>query len=409
MNSRLNSFIWKMMYTLSILYIIMPILSRIISTYLTTYTYMIIVVLIMLGIVFANGVESLNEYCGGVLLPFILYNFLTFFTRSESSVLWGYSILLSLIPVVLGYFIVYKRGREVLYYRNIILAAFGITIITTCIGLIRFPFAARILATIESSSDASAVLYNWYNIGGYDFIYMVVLLYPLLILAYKRKKIGLIPTVISVIALFLMVVLSEYTTALLLLLITSLLFFIKRNPTSRDIVCFLIFSVVCMFVLEDFLSSFLQWVGSLTGSETMIERLNSLAGGQAGLEQSESNRIFLYERSIQTFFANPLFGTMLKGGGGVGGHSFILDTVGVYGIFGIALLFFMYRKIYRLFFEPFKNEDGYGYVLWLFLQSILLSCINTGMWLPVLTLFTPVILYKIYGYGEENYEGSLDY
>lgn len=188
MNSRLNSFIWKMMYTLSILYIIMPILSRIISTYLTTYTYMIIVVLIMLGIVFANGAESLNEYCGGVLLPFILYNFLTFFTRSESSVLWGYSILLSLIPVVLGYFIVYKRGREVLYYRNIILAAFGITIITTCIGLIRFPFAARILATIESSSDASAVLYNWYNIGGYDFIYMVVLLYPLLILAYKRKK-----------------------------------------------------------------------------------------------------------------------------------------------------------------------------------------------------------------------------
>ena len=47
-----------------------------------------------------------------VFLPFILYNFLTFFTRSESSVLWGYSILLSLIPVVLGYFIVYKRGRE---------------------------------------------------------------------------------------------------------------------------------------------------------------------------------------------------------------------------------------------------------------------------------------------------------
>lgn len=141
----------------------------------------------------------------------------------------------------------------------------------------------------------------------------------------------------------------------------------------------------------------------------MIERLNSLAGGQAGLEQSESNRIFLYERSIRTFFDNPLFGTMLKGGGGVGGHSFILDTIGVYGIFGIALLFFMYRKIYRLFFEPFKNEDGYGYVLWLFLQSILLSCINTGLWLPVLTLFTPVILYKIYGYGEENYEGSLDY
>lgn len=46
----------------------------------------------------------------------------------------------------------------------------------------------RILATLESANDANAVLYAWENIGGYEFIYMVVLLYPLLILAYKRKK-----------------------------------------------------------------------------------------------------------------------------------------------------------------------------------------------------------------------------
>lgn len=99
-----------------------------------------------------------------------------------------------------------------------------------------------------------------------------------------------------------MVILSEYTTAFLLILITSLLFFAKRDLTTKDILIFLFFSVVCTFVLEDVLSNFLHWVGELTGSETMLERLNALAGGKTGLEQSESNRIFLYERSIRTFF-----------------------------------------------------------------------------------------------------------
>lgn len=87
---------------------------------------------------------------------------------------------------------------------------------------------------------------------------------------------------------------------------------------------------------------------------------------------------------------------MLKGGGGIGGHSFILDTIGLYGFLGIISLIFMYRKIYRLFFAPFRNKGGYGYVLWLFLQTILLSCVNTGMWLSVLALLAPIILYKIY-------------
>lgn len=396
MNSKFNNIIWKLIYTIPILYIIMPIVTRIISTYFTTYAYMFIVLLIMVGIVLGNGVISLNKYCGGILLPFILFNLLTFFTRSESVILWGYSILLNMVSIVLGYFIVHYRKRDISYYQNIVFIALAITVLTTCIGLIRNPFAARILATLESANDANAVLYAWENIGGYEFIYMVVLLYPLLILAYKRKKIGLIPTVISVISVFIMVILSEYTTAFLLILITSLLFFAKRDLTTKDILIFLFFSVVCTFVLEDVLSNFLHWVGELTGSETMLERLNALAGGKTGLEQSESNRIFLYERSIRTFFSNPLCGTMLKGGGGIGGHSFILDTIGLYGFLGIISLIFMYRKIYRLFFAPFRNKGGYGYVLWLFLQTILLSCVNTGMWLSVLALLAPIILYKIY-------------
>lgn len=409
MNSRFNNTIWKVIFTIPFLYTIMPIVSRFISTYFTTYTYMFIVVLIAVGIVLSNGVASLNKYCGGILLPFILFNLLTLCNRSESIVLWGYSFLLSLVPIILGYYIVYNRKKEITYYKNTIFIAFVITILTTSIGLIRNPYAARVLATIESSNDANSILYTWQNIGGYEFIYMVVLLYPLLILAYKRKKIGLMPTLICVGSIFIMTILSEYTTAFLLLLITSVLFFLKRDLSTKDVLIFMFLAIFCMIFLDDMISNFLQWIGTLTGSETMLERLNALAGGKTGLEQSESNRIFLYERSIRTFLSNPLFGTMFKGGGGTGGHSFILDTIATYGVLGVILLYFMYRKIYRLFFVPFQNKDGYGYILWLFLQAILLSFVNTGMWVSIIALFAPICLCKIYDDGKMSYENSVDY
>ena len=51
---------------------------------------------------------------------------------------------------------------------EILFIAFAVTIITTCIGLIRYPYAARVLATIKSASDANSVLYTWQNIGGYN-------------------------------------------------------------------------------------------------------------------------------------------------------------------------------------------------------------------------------------------------
>lgn len=224
MHSRINNIIWKMMFTISILYIIMPIISRAISTYFTTYSYMLIALLIFIGVIFGNGMESLNEYGGGVLLPFILFQVLTFFTRTDSLLLWGYSVVLGLMPIIVGYHIVYYKSWNVPYYSNLIVFTLIITVLTTCTGLVKFPFAARILATIESSDNPEAVLYDWYNIGGYEFVYIIVLLYPILILAYKKRKIGLIPTILGVIACFSMVVLSEYTTALLLLMITSLLF-----------------------------------------------------------------------------------------------------------------------------------------------------------------------------------------
>jgi hypothetical protein len=170
----------------------------------------------------------------------------------------------------------------------------------------------------------------------------------------------------------------------------------------------LVVELIVFVVLQTFISRLLIYLGDLTGSQTISDRLSALAGGQSGLEASEDNRIDLYRRSLTTFLKHPIFGTFLSGGGGVGGHSFILDNLGHYGILGAVLMFWMYRTIYRCFIAPFKGKAGYGYVLWAFLQTILLSLINTGMWLTVLTLILPILVGNIYGYGELNYENPLD-
>lgn len=401
--------IWNLIISLTIAYTIMPIVSRFISTYLTTYFYLLVVVIVFWGIVFGNGSDSLNEYAGGILLPFIIFQGLSFFTRTDSIVIWGYSVLLALLPVVIGYYVTQYLIYDVSFYSRAIVFMMFATAITTSFGLIRFPYAARVLATISSSQDATAITYNWYNIGGFEFIYFLVLLYPILIMAYKQRRVNLIFTIVGTVLIFATTILSEYTTALLLLLISSSLFLVKRDLRKKDVFILLLIAVLFVVYFNDYVSQFLSYVGTLTGSETMSERLNALAGGQAGLEASESNRIFLYRRSISTFFSHPLLGTFLSGGGGLGGHSFILDTLGKYGLIGVALLFFMYRKVFKCFVQPFENEAGYGFVLWTFVQAILLSCVNTGMWLDVIAMMMPILVCVIYRYGEVAYEDPLDY
>ena len=91
----------------------------------------------------------------------------------------------------------------------------------------------------------------------------------------------------------------------------------------------------------------------------------------------------------------------------MGGHSFIFDTMAQYGMFGIIFLIAMYRIIYKYLFRPYKNCEGFGFVFWTFLQILMFSAVNTGMWLPVLGFFAPVLFAFINKKGADN-EGFMD-
>lgn len=378
-----------------LLYSIMPIVQRLTSNYLTTYFYMMVVVVLVVLILVLDRPENLNEY-GTFLLPFIIYGVLTYFTTAQDVVMWGYQTLLFWLPVILGYYFTQDTFRIMGSYSKIIIFAIIVTMITTIIGCIRNPAAARILATV-SSNDAASSTYDMQNIGGYNFVYIMILLYPVLILAYKTKRIKLVTTLILTAVILTTVIVSEYTTALLLFIISSFLFLTKRTLSARGIVVISAIAILFLVFFTNAVSDFLRWLGGLTGSDVIARRLDALAGGAIGLEASEDNRIELYRMSLNTFGGSPIFGTLFEGRRHDGGHSFILDSLAQFGLLGGALLFFMYKRVFTRFFLPFKNKPGFGYVVWTFIQAIILSLVNTGMWLEVLCLYAPILFYWIYG------------
>lgn len=384
----------NLIITLVLCYSIMPIVSRFISTTFSTYFYMALVLVLIILVVFVRRRISLNR-AASLIFPFLVWQMLELLVSDKPLILGGYQALLILLPIFLGAYILEYRTNELSFFSRVIFLALIITIITTVVGLLENPEAARWLATVDSSENPLLITYNWKNMGGYEFVYSVVLLYPLVIFAYKRKKLNLVITIALTVGVWILAILAEYTTALLLVIITTVLFFVKRNLKQQDVIILVVLAVAFCVIFSGPVSDALIWLGDTLDSNVLTPRIHALAGGRTGLEQVETKRLDLYLRSLNTFLSNPLLGTFIQGGSGTGNHSFILDTLAKFGFLGAAMLFFMYKKVYQYFYQPMQNESGYGYILWVYVQSIFLSCINTGMWLYVLTLYAPIFIYVI--------------
>ena len=391
----------------TIIYSVMPIVSRAVSTYLTTYFYMLFILVFLVIAVGKRKKSSFLEYISDIL-PFILFGLISYFLNTDSILIWGYKLLLFLAPVIVGIYITHYYPEDSDIYSKVLIWALIITLFTTIRGLGIYPNASRWMATADDSQVEKLVTYNWMNIGGYDFVYTVVLTYPLLVLAFKKGRISLFKTAVFSVVIFIFLLRAEYTTALIFFIITTSMYFMKRSLKSKDLAVFVIVTVLFVTFFSGAVSGMLKSVSGLVESKNVSERVEALAEGRKGLENAEDARWQMYSASLNTFFRKPLLGTFLTGGGGAGGHSFAFDTMAQYGIIGILLMFFMYRKLFRLFYKKYHGEDDYGYIIWMFSQAVLLSIINTGMWLEVLAFYIPMVLQAMYGGGQVDEKNSLD-
>ena len=376
---------------------VVPIIPRLTSMYLTTYFYMIVVTVTVLFTFFTCGLDRIKEYIL-YLLPFIVYEMAAMLvTNNPDFLLAGYQVLLFLLPVCIGYYLVTHRFF-VDFFAVFLMLAISVTCITTTVGCMANPDAARVLATTATSQDMTAILYEMQNIGGYGFVYSTVLLYPFVILAFKMKKLHLIFVIILTAILAFMAIQAEYTFAILLMMLSSLLFFVRRDIPVKKFFIMLAGFVLVVLLFRATIAAILTYIGNALDNQAMVEKINAAFLGTDSVEGFDDDRGALYLLSIQVFLKNPLFGTMfMSHKPHNGGHSFILDNLAMYGLFGAALMIFMYRGLYKTFIKPFRDKPGYAFVVWSFIQPMILSTINTGMWVENFCLYTPIFLCAIYG------------
>ena len=392
------------LFLIIIAYNIAPIVSRAISATISTYAYLGILLVSILFVLARNKGTNLERYLV-FLIPFIIWKAYVYFASSNELTSWVYSILLDFVPVLIGVYIVSERKKKVDVFAWTIISLLIITAITSIIFLSTDSSASRILATSLDSDDETITEYNWKNIGGYEFTYILTLCYPIIILATKKKKLKPYLAAILTALILVYIFYAQYTTALLLFVISSIFWFMRKDLKRKDLIIIFIVVIAVIVLFYGLLTELFNWLADISGSEDMANRLRALAGGEEGLENSEDNRLELYRISLETFIKSPLFGTVFEYGSN-GGHSFILDFLAQYGLIGGAILFTIYYNIYKNLFYRFRKYSGYGYVIWIFVQTVLLSTANTGMWLYFLGLFAPILL-KFILEGDKN-ENSLD-
>lgn len=359
---------------LFIAYAVMTVVSYHVSAIIRETILFIIITIIIVN----YGIDDLLK-CLGKLLPIYIFAILNLFVLlfNEPERIVGAIYDLSSYVIISTVFLLLFQKKDIInakHLMRIVAVIYIITVITTIYGNMVYPAASRKMAT---GMGGELALYNHYrslNIGGFGFIYEIVLPMALIPFVYKQK---VIPRVLSLgvyLLVFYVIYVTDFTFAMIITAAFGVFFFIgKINNTKKLFVYALLFAIILNFALPAILG-FLSSVSS----DLMAERFDELGNLFSGAEVSEKSdvgaRQSYYMESIDAFLSKPFSGTGTQGGG----HSFILDNMAKYGSLGVIAVVIMLRGVFVRFIKPFKNAQFYPYLLSAYFAYIFLLVFNTS-------------------------------
>ena len=249
----------------------------------------------------------------------------------------NYSIFVSFFPllyVVSGNFS-FIESRKFLHFVYLITI---ITALTTIYGTYLHEAPCRELAT-PYNLDLDR-LYKAQNIGGYGFIYYIVLLVPILLRDLVIRRSLLLFGVFLLLAFC--VLRAEYTAAVLLFIVSTVISLMLY--TKHKVLRVAVIVIVIIFALS--FQNILRWAGSSLSdfSFTMSSRIEMMSDyNDYGVADGDfGDRQYAYSLSLNSFLKSPLFGNLfLSHPNQLGGHSEILDYLGHSGLFGLGILVFL--------------------------------------------------------------------
>lgn len=302
---------------------------------------------------------------------------------------------------VCEYIINCKNSKIINFLFFVLSLAIIITSITTYYGCIIFPGASRALATgLKDDAELMAV-YSGMNIGGFDFIYMLVAFMPFLInllRLYSKPRIRILVGMVIVI-FYVTIFKSEYSTAILLSLLSLSVLFLPQKMSMQRLLfrtmMLLLFIILFASILSPLLKMFSQNIDSYDVSIRMNELSDLLDGKQVYGDSDTSSRLSKWEKSLIYFMDSPIIGTGTIGGG----HSVILDHMSKYGLLGLLMVILQFKALNNIILKPLKNTNYYNAVLLMYFICIVMCLVNTYFPYVSFIIFVPLMTRYINKYN----------
>lgn len=334
-----------------------------------------------------KGAWIMLGYFGVSLLGFVSH-----IIQGQEVFLYTYGILQNYLFGLIALYFIAKKGKAAcrqLFW--IWLCMFLITAATTISGNGVYPQASRELATL-SNKDAVYDVYTKANIGGFDFAYEIVLLTPLVIFMIRKK---IIKPILGYGMLFLLgwcIVAMEYGMATILFFVSLLLLVLPKLTTKRLVVILLI-TLLLVLLCTNPLAGLLEDISHTLDSDTLAERIRAVAEVLRSDDKVSSttaqNRRDLYAMAWTAFVDSSFLGVWGKTE--TGGHSFVLDAMGQYGILGIAAVILLVVTIYKICLAPYKGQEHFPYILWSGLIGIFLMVMNPKTYIGIFLFIIPLV------------------
>jgi hypothetical protein len=266
------------------------------------------------------------------------------------------------------------------------------TLVTSIIGLIEDPEASRFLATMEASSDNPYFIsLNANNIAGFNFVHTMPFITMFILL---RKKINLWSlSLIIIISIF--IFLSNYATALIFLFISFIFYFVPRKLKLSKLflmaTIILIILILYRFQIGILIMSFALLVRPF--SLTLYDRFLAISNLLTGIfnPYNDITRFELYSEGFSNVIKNFAFGSIFTTNDSTN-HSFLLDYLSLFGIFGLIIYILMLKQIFTILIDLLGVKPKV--VLLLIFMAIGLSFFNPIYPLYSLMFISPILFNK---------------
>lgn len=372
-------------------YVILPIIPVILPSIIRYSILLLIICFFLVGII-SSGKNIALKVISICCLIFIFITSMYFGKWKHSGVNFVSYIINAymfwfpfIFSIIIRKYDINKKNKILRYLIFLI----AITIITTIIGNHTYESASRILATSSNGVYKNQILqYSKMNIGGYDFIYGLVVIMPYFFYCIQERKNEYLFVILTLMSIY-TIVLTQFTFAVGLVCVFFIMLWVFKNKKYYLRFLGVFIMMLIFFVLKKQMLIILYSIQSGLFSkgflfladrmESVIDMLFSTKLTGDALLRKE-----LYFKSINAFLKCPIIGNIFEYHE-LGGHSEILDIAGGTGVFGIMLLsLFLYIHMRNI--KVYRGSSVYKYGIISFILFLLIAIFNTVTTSPAIAI-----------------------